>query len=358
MAQLENQIGSGSNTMLASLDSGNGTLEQNVHIDANFPNVQSSKEIEDAIKNCNHVNCDFHLIDLSKEYNNFVFEDFKNQYLNGLTPNPCVECNKKIKFGLLPKKAKELGINFDKFATGHYARNEFNEVTGRWELKKGINEKKDQTYFLCQLSNYQLSKALFPLGELTKEQVRQIAKDNGLISSSVKDSYDICFLGSQKFRDFMRENNFEKEGDIIDIVSNKIVGKHTGLSKYTIGQRRGLGVGGGHGVTGESWYVVDKDLINNKLMVAQGDGEELLSSALVSNAVNWIPQKPNQKEFDCYAKFRYRQPDQKVRVTLRDDGSVYVAFQERQRAVTTGQYVVFYDGDNCLGGGAIDKVLK
>ena len=278
-----------------------------------------------------------------------------------------VRGNITIKPASLPKAAElflyfgeELSLDYaekvgaEYFATGHYAIISHEENI----LKKAVDTSKDQTYFLCQLSNYQLSKALFPLGELTKEQVRQIAKDNGLISSSVKDSYDICFLGSQKFRDFMRENNFEKEGDIIDIVSNKIVGKHTGLSKYTIGQRRGLGVGGGHGVTGESWYVVDKDLINNKLMVAQGDGEELLSSALVSNAVNWIPQKPNQKEFDCYAKFRYRQPDQKVRVTLRDDGSVYVAFQERQRAVTTGQYVVFYDGDNCLGGGAIDKVLK
>ena len=300
---------------------------------------------------CRHIGIKCEIVDYSNQMQK-VKEYFLSEYKSGRTPNPCVVCNREVKFQPFLDYAEKVGAEY--FATGHYAIISHEENI----LKKAVDTSKDQTYFLCQLSNYQLSKALFPLGELTKEQVRQIAKDNGLISSSVKDSYDICFLGSQKFRDFMRENNFEKEGDIIDIVSNKIVGKHTGLSKYTIGQRRGLGVGGGHGVTGESWYVVDKDLINNKLMVAQGDGEELLSSALVSNAVNWIPQKPNQKEFDCYAKFRYRQPDQKVRVTLRDDGSVYVAFQERQRAVTTGQYVVFYDGDNCLGGGAIDKVLK
>ena len=219
------------------------------------------------------------------------------------------------------------------------------------------------------LSQNQLKNALFALGELTKDEVRQIAKQNNLISADTKDSYDVCFLGSQKFKDFMNKNYPEKSGNIVDINTNNVVGKHSGISKYTIGQRKGLGIGGGHGTKGESWFVVSKDVLNNTLYVIQGDGEELLSSGLVSGRFNWIPQAPKQTEFDCFAKFRYRQSDQRVHVKINSDGTILCTFKTPQRAVTVGQYVVLYGSKNghctkqedavyCLGGAVIEKVIK
>lgn len=289
------------------------------------------------------------------EYNNqmqIVKDYFISEYKAGRTPNPCVVCNREVKFTPFIEFAKSL--NADYFATGHYARIEHTEHGH--VLKKAKDEEKDQTYFLCQLSQKQLEKALFPLGDYTKDEVREIARENGLISSETKDSYDICFLGSQNFRAFMRENYPEKPGDIIDQKTGKVVGKHVGISAYTIGQRKGLGIGGGHGETGKGWYVVCKDAIKNQIIVAQGDGEELLSSGLVSKSVNWIPTEPQSKEFYAYAKFRYRQKEQKVRVVVQDDKSVLVKFETKQRAITPGQYVVFYNGENCIGGGVIDEV--
>ncbi len=289
-----------------------------------------------------------------------VKDYFENEYFSGRTPNPCVMCNKWVKFKPFIDYADEIGADF--FATGHYANIE--RLGDKIYLKRAEDLLKDQSYFLNQLSQNQLNKAMFPLGKLTKEQVKKIAQENNLIMANRKESFDVCFLGNQKLGDYIYKIDKQKSGDIVDDVTGKVVGKHQGLSKFTIGQRKGLGIGGGHGQTGDCWFVVRKDVKNNKLYVAQGDDDTLYSDALISNNFNWTPEIPSQKEFECTAKFRYRQQDQKVKVKINDDGSVYIEFAEKQRAITTGQYVVLYKEDenskydNCLGGGSIDKVIK
>lgn len=316
-------------------------------------NKDTSESDEKRVRDlCDMIGIQCEVVDYSNEMQ-VVKDYFIDEYKSGRTPNPCVICNSVVKFKPFLEFTEKFGADY--FATGHYASIVHGE---NHMLKKAKDESKDQTYFLCRLSQKQLEKALFPLGNLTKEQVRDIAKEYGLISADTKDSYDVCFLGSEKFKDFMSRNYPEKSGDMIDVKTKKIVGTHTGISKYTIGQRRGLGIGGGHGKTGESWFVSSKDMKNNILYVSQGDGEELLSSGLISNNINWIPDVPDTKEFECYAKFRYRQKEQKVIVKLLNDNSVHVSFIEKQRAITPGQYVVFYMNDNCLGGGTIDEVIK
>ena len=317
-------------------------------------NAETAAEDEQSVKDlCDKLKIKFEVVNYSNEMQT-VKDYFLNEYISGRTPNPCVVCNKTVKFKPFVEYANKIGADY--FATGHYASIE--HINGKHILKTAKDESKDQTYFLCQLSQSQLEKALFPLGSLTKTEVRKIAEENGLVSANKKDSYDVCFLGSQKFKDFMAETYPEKQGSLVDISSGKIVGVHTGISKYTLGQRKGLGIGGGHGKTGECWFVVKKDIKNNIVYVAEGNGDELFSDALVSKSVNWIPQKPTLNKFECYAKFRYRQNAQKVFVEILNDESVKVVFNEKQRAVTPGQYVVFYDEDKCLGGGTIDMVLK
>ena len=296
----------------------------------------------------------YYSVNFSKEYMERVFSYFLDEYKKGRTPNPDVLCNREIKFGPFLKFAESIGADF--IATGHYARVE--EKDGKFYLKKAIDTNKDQTYFLNQLSQAQLSKVWFPLGDMVKPEIRQIASENNLATAKKKDSTGVCFIGERNFKKFLQNYFPAQPGDMIDIKTGNVVGKHDGLMYYTLGQRRGLGIGGGHGVTGESWYVAGKDMEHNQLIVTQGDGEDLLSSSLVSNKVNWIPCEPKEREFDCCAKFRYRQADQKVHVKINDDGSVLVVFKERQRAVTPGQFVVLYDGEYCLGGGAIDIVNK
>ena len=282
-----------------------------------------------------------------------VKDYFVEEYLSGRTPNPCVVCNREVKFKPFIEYAENFNAEF--FATGHYAK--ITHENNKHVLSVAKDENKDQTYFLCKLTQTQLKKALFPLGSLTKQEVRKIAEENGLVSAETKDSYDVCFLGSQKFKDFMNENYPEKQGNIVDANSGKIVGKHSGISKYTLGQRKGLGIGGGHGESGDCWFVTRKDIKNNTLYVAQGSDDLLYSDALISNEVNWIPYVPENNEFECKAKFRYRQMAQGVVVKI-EDGKTIVTFKEKQRAITPGQYVVFYDDENCLGGGTIDCVIK
>ena len=286
-----------------------------------------------------------------------VKDYFINEYLSGRTPNPCIVCNKEVKFKPFIDYANQIDADF--FATGHYARIEHNGDES--VLMTAVDGQKDQSYFLTALSSKQLQKAIFPLGELTKPEVRKLAEEAGLISANQKDSYDVCFVGSQKFKDFMDANHPERAGDIVDIQTGKVVGKHGGISKYTLGQRKGLGVGGGHGSTGEGWFVVRKNIKNNTLYVAQGADDALYSDALVASKFNWMI-KPNKK-MECFAKFRYRQAMQKVTITNNDDGSVFIEFAEKQRAITPGQYAVLYqkldnDAFRCLGGGAIDIVIK
>lgn len=284
-----------------------------------------------------------------KDHMQLVKDYFVNVYLMGRTPNPCVICNKEVKFKPFLEYVEKL--NADYFATGHYAVVVHNE-NGHF-LKKAKDQEKDQTYFLCQLSNEQISKVLFPLGELTKKEVRQIAEDNNLITKDTKESYDVCFLGSQKFKDFMNENYPEKAGDIVDIKTNKVVGTHTGISKYTIGQRRGLNIGGVKGSDQNRWFVVRKDVKKNILYVSCGTSDEMFSSSCLVTGFNWIIKKP-MGEFECFVKLRYRQADQKTKVEVIDETTIKLTFAEKQKSVSVGQFAVLYDEDCvCLGGGEI-----
>ncbi len=281
-----------------------------------------------------------------------VKDYFIQEYISGRTPNPCVVCNKDVKFKPLLEYMQKLGADY--FATGHYAIVEHND--NQHILKKAVDKNKEQTYFLCQLSKEQISKVLFPLGNLTKEEVRAIAMENNLITKETKDSYDVCFLGSQKFKDFMLEFYPEKEGNIVDFKTNKVVGKHTGISKYTIGQRRGLDIGGKNGYEADRWFVVKKDIKTNTLYVNCGECEEMYSTSCLVTDFNWITDKL-QGEFDCFVKLRYRQPDQKTKVAVIDDKTLHLDFVEKQRAVTVGQFAVLYAGDGtCLGGGKIAEI--
>lgn len=317
-------------------------------------NPETREEDEKRVRElCFQLGIKCEVVDYSQSMQ-LVKDYFVQEYLSGRTPNPCVVCNKEVKFKPFIDFANKLGADY--FATGHYARIEHNG--NEHLLKKAVDKTKDQSYFLCQLSTAQLEKALFPLGELTKKEVRKIAEENGLVSSSTKDSYDVCFLGSSKFKDFMNTNYPEKAGDIVDIKTNETVGKHTGISKYTIGQRKGLGIGGKKGTDNAGWFVVKKDIINNVLYVTQGDNDALNSKALISHSMNWLIKEPNTNIIKAKAKFRYRQEDQDVLIHRLAENSVYVEFDKPQRAVTIGQYAVFYDEDTCIGGGVIDEVIK
>lgn len=312
---------------------------------------QDFKDVKDV---ASFIGIPYYSVNFAKEYMDRVFVHFLEEYKAGRTPNPDVLCNREIKFGPFLEYAKKLGA--DKIATGHYAQVE--EKNGLYYLKKAVDQSKDQTYFLNQLNQDQLSYVIFPIGHLKKTELRELAEKFNLSTSKKKDSTGICFIGERNFKEFLKSYLPAKAGDIVDVNTNKKVGKHDGLMYYTLGQRKGLGIGGSKEGTGEAWFVCDKDLDKNILYVSQGEQDILFSDGLVSGVVNWIPKVPEAKEFDCYAKFRYRQPEQKVHVILNNDGTTIVRFYERQRAITPGQYVVFYDEEYCLGGGVIEKVIK
>ena len=309
-------------------------------------------DYEDVKRVCNKLKIPYYTVNFAKEYWDRVFKYFLDEYEKGRTPNPDVLCNREIKFGPFLDHAKELGADY--ITTGHYAKVERKD--GKTYLKKALDTNKDQTYFLNQLSQKQLEMVLFPLGDICKPQVREIAEKYGLSTAEKKDSTGICFIGERRFREFLKNYIPCKKGDIVD-KDGKKVGEHEGVMYYTLGQRRGLNIGGTKDGNGDRWFVIDKNIKDNKLIVSQGEGEELFSSGLVSYKVNWIPEEPKEKVFECYAKFRYRQPDQKVKVTIEKD-RIVVEFKEKQRAVTPGQYVVFYTETDCLGGGVIEEVIK
>ncbi len=308
-------------------------------------------DYEDVKRVCNNIGIPYYTVNFAKEYLDRVFSEFLREYKLGRTPNPDVLCNREIKFGPFLEYAKKLGADY--IATGHYAKIEHDGDTSR--LLKAKDQNKDQTYFLNQLSQDQLKDVLFPLGDIEKPEVRRIAKKYNLSTAEKKDSTGICFIGEKRFREFLQNYIPAKRGDICT-EDGEVVGTHDGVMFYTLGQRRGLNIGGKHGGNGKRWFVFDKNVQKNILYVSQGEDDRLYSKGLVTYKVNWIPDTPKQKEFECFAKFRYRQPDQKVKVRI-EDGRVCVDFVEKQRAVTPGQYVVFYTETECLGGGIIEEVI-
>lgn len=289
-------------------------------------------------------------VNFAKEYMDRVFSYFLEEYKRGRTPNPDVLCNREIKFGPFKKYAKELGADY--IATGHYCG--ISHENGVHYLLKAKDQNKDQTYFLNQLSQEQLDGVLFPLADIPKPEVRKIAEEYDLATAEKKDSTGICFIGERNFRKFLMNYIPAKEGDI-KTYDGRTLGRHLGLMYYTIGQRRGLDIGGQAGDAGR-WFVVEKDLKNNILYVAHGAEDRLYSKGLYLNSCNWIPFPPEKKSFHCTAKFRYRQEEQGVTVRIEDSG-IYVDFDEKQRAITEGQFCVFYDGNKCLGGGIIEKAI-
>ena len=293
----------------------------------------------------------YYTVNFAKEYMDRVFSYFLAEYKAGRTPNPDVLCNREIKFGPFLQEAKKLGADY--IATGHYCK--ISHENGVHLLQKAKDQNKDQTYFLNQLSQAQLQDVLFPLQDIEKPKVREIALQYNLATAKKKDSTGICFIGERNFRKFLSSYLPACKGKILDL-SGKQVGEHCGLMYYTLGQRKGLDLGGIKGEeNGGRWFVVKKDLQNNILYVSHGDEAPLYSKSCEVSGFNWIPAPPQKRDFVCKAKFRYRQPDQDVCVHVKDDGNLHIEFAEKQRAVTEGQYAVLYDGINCLGGGVIDS---
>lgn len=310
----------------------------------------ATEDFNDVVAVCNQIGIPYYSVNFEKEYWNKVFTYFLEEYKAGRTPNPDVMCNKEIKFKAFLDHALALGADY--LATGHYAK--VHRENDQSFLLRGEDSNKDQTYFLSQLSQEQLSKAMFPIGELPKQEVRRIAAEAGLATAKKKDSTGICFIGERDFKEFLSQYLPAQPGEM-RTYEGEVKGKHDGLMYYTLGQRHGLGIGG----SGEPWFVVGKDVEKNILYVGQGyENERLYTDRLFASQLNWISGNPPEQEFVCTAKFRYRQPDQAVKVYMRENNTCEVVFGQPQRAVTPGQAVVFYQGEICLGGGTIDQAIK
>ena len=301
--------------------------------------TNKQKELDDAKEVCKQADCDFHLIDLAKEYDSVVFQEFKKQYLNGLTPNPCVICNKFVKFGLFPQGVKSLGIEFDKFATGHYARNEYNSETSRYELKMGVSPKKDQTYFLYKLTQDELKDILFPLGSMTKEEVRQYALENCILVAQKQDSQDFYKGDFSELFDVA-----PCEGEIVDRYGN-VLGYHEGIWNYTIGQRKGLKI-----AYSEPLYVLELDKTTNRVIV--GVKNETYCTSLVADDINWVALDNPKNPFEAKAKIRSASIPVDV-IVYPSENEIKVEFKEKISSIAPAQAVVLYDNDIVLGGGTI-----
>jgi tRNA-specific 2-thiouridylase len=303
----------------------------------------------DAVAVCGRLGIPIHFRDFSREYWDGVFAHFLAEYAAGRTPNPDVLCNREIKFKHFLDAAHALGAEF--IATGHYARVE--SEGGRARLLRAADRGKDQSYFLHQLGQAQLMATRFPLGHLQKDEVRRIAREVALPTHAKKDSTGICFIGERDFREFLARYLPAKPGQIRD-PQGRVVGEHPGVFYFTLGQREGLHIGGVRGREAAPWYVVAKDVATNVLVVDQGsDSPHLLSRELRSEAAHWIAGGPPAARFACSAQTRYRQQDEACEVAVQDDGSLRVRFTRSQRAVTPGQSLVLYAGDECLGGAVI-----
>ncbi len=321
------------------------SLNNDILGNPNINNVDicpQEKDYNDALEVCKKLDIKLNRIDFVKEYWDYVFKYFLDELKKGRTPNPDIMCNKYIKFDFFIKEAKKLGADF--IATGHYAKIE------NGYLKKSYDTNKDQTYFLSQVSKEQLKNVLFPLGDIDKKEVREIAKKEGLITADKKDSTGICFIGERNFKKFLENYLPAKVGDVVDIDTNKVIGKHNGLMYYTIGQRRGLDIGGNK----DKMFIVGKNLDKNILYVSFGDNEYLYSTSCIVDTLNFnCDLRPTK----CQAKFRYRQDDIDVEIEYLNDKEILVKY-EKVKAVTPGQACVLYDKDICIGGGIIKEVRK
>ncbi|WP_425427758.1 tRNA 2-thiouridine(34) synthase MnmA [Alkalibacterium olivapovliticus] len=315
----------------------------------------ATEDYKDVALVANKIGVPYYSINFEKEYWDKVFAYFLEEYKNGRTPNPDVMCNKEIKFKAFLDYAMSLGADY--VATGHYARVSRDE-DGTTHLLRGVDSNKDQTYFLNQLSQDQLSKVMFPLGEMDKSEVRRIAEEADLATARKKDSTGICFIGEKDFKQFLMNYLPAQPGNMVT-EDGEVMGKHDGLMYYTIGQRKGLGIGG-NGTSNEPWFVIGKNMENNELIVGQGfTHTHLYATHLTASQFTFTTEKERPETFSCTAKFRYRQSDVGVTVHLnKEDNTARVEFDEPARAITPGQAIVFYDGDECLGGGTIDKAFK
>lgn len=312
-------------------------------------------DAEDAIQVCEKIGIPMDAINFASEYWDRVFEYFLEEYKNGRTPNPDILCNKEIKFKAFLDYALAQGA--DKIATGHYAC--IAEENGKFKLLKGKDNNKDQSYFLYTLGQEQLSKTLFPLGELLKSEVRELAAQAGFDNHAKKDSTGICFIGEREFKTFLNNYLPAQPGEI-QTLDGKVIGQHDGLMFHTIGQRKGLKIGGlRDDSSGEPWYVCGKDLENNVLHVVQGsDHPALFKQALTAVKLHWVSGTVPEFPCHCSAKVRYRQEDQPCTISSIENGNAIVLFEQPQRAVTPGQSIVFYHQDECLGGGIIDQTAN
>ncbi len=310
----------------------------------------AKEDLKDAQAVCDKLGIKLHTANFSAEYWDNVFEHFLAEYKAGRTPNPDILCNKEIKFKAFLEYAQALGADY--IATGHYTRRSAD--TDCAQLLKGLDPNKDQSYFLHAVNGKQIAKTLFPVGELPKPEVRRIAQEQGLATYDKKDSTGICFIGERRFKDFLQQYLPAQKGTIVTD-EGKVIGEHQGLMYYTIGQRQGIGIGGVKNSAEAPWFVVSKDLVNNRLVIGQGHEHPLMMSrSLYSQKLDWVAGECPTLPLRCKAKTRYRQPDQDC-VIYSEGKGIRVIFDEPQRAVTAGQSAVFYSGDVCLGGGVIES---
>ena len=325
-----------------------GVFMKNWEDDDDSEYCSSRQDFLDAASAAEKIGIDLEAVNFAKEYKERVFSEFLREYQAGRTPNPDVLCNSEIKFNAFLDYAMELGA--EKIATGHYAR--VRQTDNGVELLRGLDGSKDQSYFLHRLNQKQLEKAIFPVGELPKTKVREIARMLDLSVAGKKDSTGICFIGERNFRKFLSQYLPMKEGEM-RTTDGKVVGTHRGVFYYTLGQRKGLGLGGRKGGREGAWFVVGKDVKNNILYVSQGDESMLYTDVIECESFNFIPRPPKEREFDCMVRIRHRQPLQEARASVLPGGGVKIVCKQPQRAVCPGQYAVLYLGEVCLGGGVI-----
>ncbi|MFT4994454.1 MAG: tRNA-specific 2-thiouridylase [Paraglaciecola sp.] len=315
----------------------------------------AAEDLQDAQAVADKLGIELHTINFSAEYWDNVFEYFLAEYKAGRTPNPDIMCNKEIKFkAFLEFAAEDLGAHY--IATGHYVQRAIKD--GKWQMLRGLDDNKDQSYFLYTLGEQHIARTLFPVGELEKPRVREIAEQQGLITHDKKDSTGICFIGERKFKDFLAQYLPAQPG-MIETAEGQSIGQHEGLMYHTLGQRKGLLIGGMKDFGDQPWYVVDKDMLRNVLIVGQGaDHPRLYSTGLVANQLDWVDRLGPTAAMRCTVKTRYRQQDIPCTLTPQADKSMLVEFDRPQKAVTPGQSAVFYADKVCLGGGIIENYIR